>query len=245
SVLIFCDDDNWLHQDYIQTSFEIVNANSSIGALGGMGIATSDQDLPSWFDEHAHCYACFRQGERDGELGSPLSTLFGAGLVVRKEVFNSLKKLGFKPILSDRIENKLSSGGDTELSYAIRLLGLKLMYSGKLSFQHYITPSRLSYTYLYGLVASLSYCSGDLIMYRYILSNREISSVTWLKDFSYQLIFLFQSLANYLNVKTPMYQRRLDLIFTFYRLKSIMFQFRKYKKRYRTIINLRKSKDVG
>ena len=47
--ICFCDDDNWLFPDYIQTAVEIMDADSSIGILAGQGIAVSDVEIPNWF----------------------------------------------------------------------------------------------------------------------------------------------------------------------------------------------------
>src|SRR4051812_31837833 len=38
-LLIFCDDDNWLQEDYMHFAFEIMKANKNIGIAGGRSVA--------------------------------------------------------------------------------------------------------------------------------------------------------------------------------------------------------------
>src|SRR5258708_22362717 len=78
-ILIFCDDDNWLESNYVQNAFSLVNSDLHIGALGGTGMAVNDSDLPTWFDKYKYSFACYAQGESDGELTNPTAALYGAG----------------------------------------------------------------------------------------------------------------------------------------------------------------------
>ena len=67
NVLIFCDDDNWLEQSYVQNAYDILENHPHIGAVGGTGTPVADGPLPDWFDLYKGCFACYPQGEADGE----------------------------------------------------------------------------------------------------------------------------------------------------------------------------------
>lgn len=239
SFLIFCDDDNHLFPNYVSDAFAIMSNDEKIGILGGNGIAKSDQALPAWFEKYKYCFACYPQGETDGELTHPLSSLYGAGMVLRKEVFEKLFSLNFTPQLTDRKGMHLSSGGDIELCYAIRLLGYKLWFSGKLSFFHFMPSGRLTEDYLLRLNDSLSYCSSNLIVYRYVLSNKKLDRWTWWKDITFQIFLLSRSLVRFLVLTEPLVERKLSLGFSYNSFKSILLQFRKYKTLYFDLLRLK------
>lgn len=230
-VLIFCDDDNWLSPDYVAHAFSLLEAHPQVGAAGGYGQATTDVPLPVWFEHYKTCYACYPQGKEDGQLSGVYAFLYGAGLVIRRAALSRLAAQGFAPVLPDRVGNKLSSGGDTELSYALRLAGYKLWFSEKLIFQHYIPASRLTTRYLYRLVSALSYCSGLLIVYNYRLEGKKITALTWPKDMVYQLLFFLRALVTYPFVRKTILEKKLGLSFAFNKLKGIAVQAGSYRAR--------------
>jgi hypothetical protein len=71
----------------------------------------------------------------------------GAGMVIRKEIFRQLETIGFYSILSDRKGKDLSSGGDSEICLLAMQLGYDLYYDEHLQFTHYISRSRLKWSY--------------------------------------------------------------------------------------------------
>jgi glycosyltransferase involved in cell wall biosynthesis len=237
-VLIFCDDDNWLAPDYVAEAFSLLEACPQVGAAGGHGTATADVPLPEWFDQYKNCYACYPQGEQDGELSGVYAFLYGAGLVLRRAALSRLEARGFTPLLPDRVGNKLSSGGDTELSYALRLAGYTLWFSEKLVFRHYIPASRLTQRYLYRLVSALSYCSGLLIVYNYRLEGKKITMLTWPKDLTYQIFFFLRALFKYPFVRGATREKKLGLLFAFNKLRGIAVQAGGYRVRDQRIRNL-------
>ena len=153
---LICDDDNWLASDYIQTAFEIMEANPEIGALGGRCSAAFETEEPEWWDQYAGYYAVAAQGDRSGDITGDKGCLYGAGMVIRRSDWENLGQLGFSPELTCRKGNTLSSGGDTEYSYCLRLLGKKIWYDDRLHFVHYMTTGRLNLNYLSRLRKALS-----------------------------------------------------------------------------------------
>jgi glycosyltransferase involved in cell wall biosynthesis len=238
NVVLFCDDDNWLSDNYVIDSFRIMSSDPKIGALGGSGSAVSDVVLPPWFEKYKGCYACYPQASNDGELKGASAFLYGAGLVVRRECFDILSSKDFSPILADRTGTKLTSGGDTELSYAIRLIGFKLWFSDKLKFNHFLPAGRLTDEYLYRLISSMSYCSGVLITYNYAIEGKSANFSVWAKDSFYQMTFFLKALGKFIVGKRS-FDSRLNFAFSYNRMRSIFGQLTTYRGRYSQIMKLK------
>jgi glycosyltransferase involved in cell wall biosynthesis len=145
--LIFCDDDNWLNNDYVETVLTILENNPAIGVIGGSIQAITDLDLPDWFQSYSDWYACGNQSSREGDI-SDRTYVWGAGMGVRKEVFIKISDLNIPSFLSDRKGTSLASGGDSEISKWALLLGYKLWYTESLQLRHFIPHERLTKSYL-------------------------------------------------------------------------------------------------
>jgi len=146
--IIFCDDDNRLDENYLIESFRIMNKNPEIGALGGISEQVTDSRIPEWFNDFRQSYSIGRQSEKNGEIKSVNHSLWGAGMVLRSTAIKGLYKKGFYSLLSDRTGEYLSSGGDTELCYALRLTNWKIWFDDRLKLFHYLPQKRLTWEYL-------------------------------------------------------------------------------------------------
>lgn len=144
--IIFCDDDNWLFEDYIERAFEIMDSNPEIGVLGGQGIAETEIAPPEWLD--LTIFATGPQSKVSGDITTTRTTVYGAGSIFRKSVLVDLKNNGFTTYLTDRKGSTLSSGGDAELCWAVSLAGYKIWYDENLKFYHFISKDRLSFKYV-------------------------------------------------------------------------------------------------
>jgi glycosyltransferase involved in cell wall biosynthesis len=164
--LLFCDDDNWLSESYVYDAFNIMESDDSIAALGGWCEASTDTDLPVWFDKFEGNFAVGKPAINSGFINEATSYLYGAGLIVRKNALEKLFSSGFKNVLSDRKGKKLSSGGDVELIYALKLLGLRIYFDDRLYFKHYMPAARLNFEYLKKIRKSNYYSNFILGMYR-------------------------------------------------------------------------------
>ncbi|WP_159023050.1 glycosyltransferase family A protein [Formosa sp. L2A11] len=175
NYLLVCDDDNWLCNTYVQTAFEVMEANPEIGALGGWCDAEFEGVKPSWFDEQAKYFAVAKQGSVSGDITLKKGCLYGAGMVLNKNHWLELKALGFEHLLSCRKGNNLSSGGDTEYSYALRLLGYKIWYDDRLYFKHYMTEGRMHLEYLSRLRKAMAYSNFMVLCYSELLTGKKQS----------------------------------------------------------------------
>lgn len=166
-VLIFCDDDNWLANDYISTAYELMINDERIGALGGVGQAVNK--MPIWLEDFKDFYALGPQAAGDGSV--PSKCLYGAGIVLRKSAVLNLQKREFKSLLTGRIGSKLISGEDIELTMALSIIGYEIYYSSRLRFFHDISTSRYELRYFLKLTFYIGYSWMALTPYHIYLSN--------------------------------------------------------------------------
>lgn len=140
-IIVFCDDDNWLDNEYIRNAFEIMRKNLEIGVLSGQSRAVSDIEIPTWFYTYYEYYACGVLSMQSGDVTSR-KWVWGAGMVLRRELILKMYSI-FTHKLTGRKGDGLSSGEDVEICLWHILSGYKLWYSAELSLKHYISNSRL------------------------------------------------------------------------------------------------------
>jgi hypothetical protein len=89
-----------------------------------------------------------QQAPKAGDVTWTRGFLWGAGLTVRREALAQLFDGGFCSALGDRNGQTLSSGGDSELCFAMRLAGWRLYYEPQMRFKHFIPEGRLKWNYV-------------------------------------------------------------------------------------------------
>lgn len=145
SYIIFCDDDNWLASNYVALSHQIMSDNRTIGALGGESDASTDADeFPDWFESAKGSFAVGKQLAYDGFT---TRNLWGAGMIIRKELYQKCFPTEYPSYLTGRNGSKLSAGEDTEYCLRLQLKNYRLYYDSRLRFTHFISQARLSQTY--------------------------------------------------------------------------------------------------
>ena len=91
--MLLCDDDNWLQPDYLKTVIEIFSKYPDIGLLGGYGKAVfNGTEKPDWFDKWENCYVCGKHHTKNGFLQSSDFSIWGAGSVIRKTMWNFFQR---------------------------------------------------------------------------------------------------------------------------------------------------------
>jgi len=167
-IIVFCDDDNWLADNYIQEAYNIFTNNNSIGIAGGTSVAYCQVTPPGWFNKYSIHYAV--GGKKEAGY---TNAVFGAGMIIRKQVYTKLRAAHFQPQLSGRKGVKLSSGEDDELCFAAGLLGYKVYYSTTLQFTHYMPANRLTWQYFSMLYTSGFAWSGIVMeLYHFVSDSR-------------------------------------------------------------------------
>ncbi|MFC0514580.1 glycosyltransferase [Mucilaginibacter angelicae] len=144
-LVVFCDDDNWLSEDYLQIAYTAMSGDPAIAAVGGQSTAAADIPLPDWFEASKNNYAVGRQAEQSGDI-SWRKHLWGSGLVIRKDLYNKAFS-NFPSMLTGRNGKVLSSGEDSEICMRFLLMGYRLHYLEALTFKHFIAADRLRCDY--------------------------------------------------------------------------------------------------
>ncbi len=193
---LFCDDDNWLNKDYVRIAFETMESDAMIGVLGGQGEAVLETQIHPWFESVKSVYAVGAPAKFAGEV----NRVYGAGMTIRKSQYTSLIKSSFSTLLSDREGESLSSGGDTELCFALRLRGKKIWFNPELKFYHFIPTSRLEKEYVYDLNYQIGKCNAILNCYKYLAEkNKKVlrKKSIWKGELMYAFVDYLKVKFNY------------------------------------------------
>jgi glycosyltransferase involved in cell wall biosynthesis len=186
--ILFCDDDNWLNDDYLLRSVEIMKRDPEIGVLGGSCEAVFENNgQPDWFDQYKGAFACGKQSDGEGYLDWKHMTLYSAGMTIRKDAVMKILDTGYTFLLTGRRgESMQGAGEDSELVMAIRLLGYKAYYTDKLFFHHYMPQGRMNWAYLKKLLHGAALSSAQLYIYadvtRYIYTGESRYKVSPARD---------------------------------------------------------------
>lgn len=195
-ILLFCDQDNLLFENYLTRGMEILEKDPKIAVLGGLGIARSERELPEWFGENKAFYAVGEQMPQSGQIMEGHFAVYGAGMFVRKSAFEDITQKRFKFFNTSRSGKKLASGEDTEMCMAFHIAGYKIWYDEDLKFFHVIDTNKLSLKYLEKLKMGIS-CSRYVTRFYldYICGYvPEVTNLFWLKELVYSLKDLLFSL---------------------------------------------------
>ena len=168
--VLFCDDDNVLFPDFLNTCQELLKKNKKIGVLGSHGIPEIVTDKPDWFDTYSSSFAVGPQ-LTDKSQKRHLDFVYGACSIYLKQPLLQLFEKGFAPVLSGRKQASLSSGDDVEWCALMQLLGYQIAYSPRLKFYHQIPESRLTWEYYLTLKKGITSGAGLLLPYHFFFQK--------------------------------------------------------------------------
>ncbi|WP_197077532.1 glycosyltransferase [Hyphomicrobium sp. 99] len=158
-IVVFCDDDNWIAEDYLMHAMRIMR-DPDVGAAGGCSTPANPEILPPWFYTFSWGFAVgvplskIAHLPDEPETETRVNALWGAGLVIRRDVIEFLYTLPGFPALSGRKGAELLSGEDLEISACLLGAGYKLIFSERLRFKHDIASKRLTAAYAKRLLAN-------------------------------------------------------------------------------------------
>jgi glycosyltransferase involved in cell wall biosynthesis len=138
-VIILCDDDNHLNPDYVVTAYRLMYEHTQVGIIGGWVKPKLPFYPGRWIEDFYGALAIGKQGA----TSEYVNWVFGAGMIVRKQMLYELTARKISLLLSDRKGSKQSSGGDAELCSISRFIGYKVYYSPELILHHSIAAKRL------------------------------------------------------------------------------------------------------
>src|SRR5262249_114394 len=151
--LAFVDDDNWVADDWVATAYQILAADSRLGAVGSVLIPACQVPSPDWFENYHSSFAVLTYSDLL-RMSEPPKSLPTAGLCIRKRAWEMLVRNGFHFQLSGSVGDSVQGGEDTELTIALRLSGWDLRIDPRLRLQHFMSARRLRWDYLRKLLRS-------------------------------------------------------------------------------------------
>jgi glycosyltransferase involved in cell wall biosynthesis len=160
--ILFCDDDNWLEEDYLHNLCKIFKTHPDLSIIGaGIASPVYEVEPKKWFYKYKHLCAIFNL--RDEGLEEHFAYkrgdtcwIAGAGMCIKtKLLFSYFRDETF--ILTDRKGDSLSSGGDSDIiNYALKLNYQTGQFT-KLKLYHYIPKARLTKNYIKRLTKGMSF----------------------------------------------------------------------------------------
>jgi glycosyltransferase involved in cell wall biosynthesis len=145
--LLYCDDDNWLMPNYIQTLYNTIIKNNNIAMVGGWGVAVPETTPHAEFNDIKRYYAIEKPTPQSGKVDVLEHYVYGAGVGVQRKALLKLKEVGFRSLLIGPKGNYSVGGDDIELMLALALAGYDIYFNESLTFKHFIPSNRLSRTY--------------------------------------------------------------------------------------------------
>ena len=155
-TLVYCDDDNWLEENYLYNVKAGFDKYPEAGILGAWStpVFNENQIIPEWFDHVKECFAIIDKPSFDRERYFVVT----AGMAIRKKIAEAIFNEKFQFI--GRKGNLLLSGEDNEVCEKTIKLGYKVYQLRNLKFTHYLPPNRLTWDYVIRLYIGFGY--GDM-----------------------------------------------------------------------------------
>lgn len=203
-LLIFCDDDNWLREDYVQNAYTLMTQMPNVGALGGQSELAPGIKAPDWWKEHKGNYAVGKQLSETG-YANKRGFVYGAGLVTRKSLAVKIFDSQYPLLLTGRKGEQCLSGEDWEYCQRMLLLGKDLYYSEDLFYWHDITNNRLTDEKLHQLLNSFKAAKSVSDRYEFLIDNFH-------KSYLNNLLLVLKRIVIYIYAKPKYRKRKLDLL---------------------------------
>lgn len=226
SYIIFCDDDNLLSNNYIESMYFAMETNQQIGAYGGRGIAEFESTPEDIVISYLPSYAIGSQKKNVVNNG-----LYGAGVCIRKDIITKIyQEHDF--LLTGRCGDKLLAGDDSEMIKAIILAGYKIENNDNLTFTHVLSSKRLTFKYLCSIVTGFGLSSPVLYTYDLCINKQSFNKI-----FQYYIISLLKLTIYFFFKFSPSIQ--IKYIFLLNQVKGIhLWNISKLKALYQSLTKL-------
>lgn len=180
--IVFCDDDNLLCPQYVQTVYDIFENNPKIGAVGGRGIPEFQVEPDPRILPYLEGYACSSQLTHK-------DWLFGAGLGLRTDLVRDVYT-NQRRFLIGRKGNQLLSGDDSELVHAIVLRGYQSYPTDNISYIHVLKSSRLTWEYFQQMCHGFDLARSALDVMELVLNEGSFNA--YVQRYARSLMSLFK-----------------------------------------------------
>jgi glycosyltransferase involved in cell wall biosynthesis len=141
--IVVCDDDNSLDPDFVAKAAELMGQLPDVAIIGSQSRGGFESEEPFWFQRYSKSFAVGKQASESGYVNAADAQLWGAGMVIRKSFWNSLRQKGFSFLIGKHKQKAV--GEDTELCILSGILGYRMYYAQELCLTHFMTGSRLNW----------------------------------------------------------------------------------------------------
>jgi glycosyltransferase involved in cell wall biosynthesis len=174
-ALIFVDDDNILHSNFLENAMKILRRYPEVGCFSGKIKLVAETKIPGWILELSSSVAARDQGEKQkiawfrGKW-APWVPACGAGMVLRKEVARlALAKYATSAsfhTFGRKGKNGLLAGEDFLIALCAAEAGFKCGYFPALQMDHFLHGERLNLHYFTKLMRG--FAKSDLLRERFL-----------------------------------------------------------------------------
>ncbi|MGB1217150.1 MAG: glycosyltransferase, partial [Saprospiraceae bacterium] len=176
NLILFCDDDNLLSNNYLNIAWSIARKHPKIGMFSGYGIPLFEENtiIPNWFEEAALLHYAIHKPTPNSSIITAKDNIFlyGAGLIIRKDIFQEIQDRKYELFLTGRKGDSIISGEDNELCALAMLLEYNLLFDERLTFKHKISKDKLSLDWIKGKMSDV-YSIFILSIYQDVLKNKK------------------------------------------------------------------------
>lgn len=144
-LILYVDDDNFLAPNYAAEVVAFFARHPKAGVVGGRTLPLPEVPIPSWMTTQLLSHLAVRDPGDAPIRFLQDQTPYGAGMALRRTAMKSA--LVESAVFSDRKGSHLSSFGDSELCYRIRIAGWELWYEPALKLDHFLSAHRLKPEY--------------------------------------------------------------------------------------------------
>ena len=166
-----------------------------------------------------------------------VEAVYGAGIIVRAELFELLNTLHFESLLTGRKGNQVISGEDTELCYVTKYVGYEIAYCSNLQFKHLMPDGRMNWNYM----KRLYYGFGRMRVYTHAykllektnrIPGQDLRLPFWLDKY----LHLLKQWSSFLpHVVFKLNEEGNDTVLRYYALRGELKELRTLKKDYSSI----------
>jgi glycosyltransferase involved in cell wall biosynthesis len=171
SHILTVDDDNWLDSQYLMKAVELLTAHPDVGLLQGTSEPVFETPPPAWFDDPRMAKQLVVGGQlnQTGYMPADQFHVWGAGLVIYRQDWLTLRQLGFS-FLTSKVPGK-AAGEDSELGLGLWLLGRRAYYSSELKFKHFMPTGRLEWAKIRQNFETFGYVSYYFSLYAAVIES--------------------------------------------------------------------------
>ena len=202
--VVFCDDDNWLREDYIQSAYELMEQMPNVGVLGGQSVLAPSIEAPAWWAEQQGNYAVGKQLPQSG-VANDRGFLYGAGMVTRTDLARKIFDEHYPFLLTGRKGDQCLSGEDGEYCWRAMIAGYDLYYSENQFYYHDVAQNRLTDEQLRKLLQSFEIGKEIAEKYHYAIQYIKDSVIR-------RLAWLLIRIFNYLKASAKYKPRKRQLL---------------------------------